>query len=48
MSEFDATDPDIEGELQEIRGALLNDTITVLSPAQPICRCQDRNLRSAQ
>ncbi|TMQ25443.1 MAG: CBS domain-containing protein [Candidatus Rokuibacteriota bacterium] len=37
MSEFDANDPDIEGELQEIRGALLNDTITVLSPAQPIC-----------
>jgi CBS domain-containing protein len=28
---------EIEGELREIRGALLNDTITVLSPAAPVC-----------
>jgi len=28
---------EIEGELREIRGALLNDTIGVLSPAAPVC-----------
>lgn len=28
---------EIEGELREIRGALLNDTIAVLSPAAPVC-----------
>jgi len=38
MSEFDAIDPDqIEGELHEIRGALFNDTIMALGPADPIC-----------
>ena len=37
MSDIDATDPDIEGELQEIRGALFDDTIAVLAPAEPIC-----------
>jgi CBS domain-containing protein len=38
MTDFDAMDPDeIEGELQEIRGALLNDTMAVLGPAEPIC-----------
>lgn len=28
---------EIESELREIRGALLDDTIAVLSPAEPIC-----------
>ncbi|MGH7324698.1 MAG: CBS domain-containing protein [Candidatus Rokuibacteriota bacterium] len=28
---------EIEGELREIRGALLDDMIAVLSPAEPIC-----------
>ncbi len=28
---------DVEEELQEIRGALVGDTIAVLSPAEPIC-----------
>jgi CBS domain-containing protein len=28
---------EVEGELREIRGALLDDTIAVLSPAGPIC-----------
>jgi CBS domain-containing protein len=37
MSEFDATDPDIEGELHEIGGALFDETITALGPAEPIC-----------
>ena len=38
MSDFDEIDAtDVEGELQEIRGALFNDTIRVLGPAEPIC-----------
>ena len=37
MSDFDDSEADIEGELKEIRGALLNDTIRVLGPAEPIC-----------
>jgi CBS domain-containing protein len=38
MSDFqDEHAGEIEGELREIRGALLNDTIAVLSPAAPIC-----------
>jgi CBS domain-containing protein len=37
MSDFDEVDPTIESELQEIRGALFDDTITVLGPAEPIC-----------
>lgn len=28
---------EIEGELREVRGALFNDTIAVLGPAEPIC-----------
>ena len=28
---------ELEGEVKETRGALVNDTITVLSPAEPIC-----------
>jgi CBS domain-containing protein len=35
---FDDIDPDtVESELHEIRGALLNDKIAVLGPAEPIC-----------
>jgi CBS domain-containing protein len=38
MSNFDDVDAGrIEDELHEIRGALLDDTITVLGPAEPIC-----------
>lgn len=38
MSDFEEMySGDVEGELREIRGALLNDTIAVLSPAAPIC-----------
>ena len=38
MSDFDDIEAgDVEGELQEIRGALFNDTIRVLGPAEPIC-----------
>lgn len=38
MGEFeDQYTAELEGEVKETRGALLNDTITVLSPAEPIC-----------
>jgi CBS domain-containing protein len=38
MSDFDDIDAEtVEGELAEIRGALFNDTITMLGPAEPIC-----------
>jgi len=38
MSDHDADRAnDIEEEIQEIRGALVADTIAVLSPAEPIC-----------
>ena len=38
MSDFDEIEAtDVEGELQEIRGALFNDTIQMLGPAEPIC-----------
>lgn len=38
MGEFeDQYTAELEGEVRETRGALLNDTITVLSPAEPIC-----------
>jgi len=38
MSDFDDIEAtDVEGELQEIRGALFNDTIQMLGPAEPIC-----------
>jgi CBS domain-containing protein len=38
MSDFDDVETgDVEGELREIRGALFNDTIRTLGPAEPIC-----------
>ena len=38
MSEFyEEHAKEIEGELREIRGALLDDTIATLSPAAPVC-----------
>jgi len=38
MSEFEDADPTaIEEELHEIRGAILNDTIATLTPAEPVC-----------
>jgi CBS domain-containing protein len=38
MSEFyEDHASEIEGELREIRGALLDDTIATLSPAAPVC-----------
>src|SRR5438874_7574167 len=38
MGEFeDQYTAELEGEVKETRGALVSDTITVLSPAEPIC-----------
>jgi CBS domain-containing protein len=37
MMEFDDRAQDIEDELQQVRGALLDDTIATLAPAEPIC-----------
>jgi CBS domain-containing protein len=37
MSDFEHDMTDIEDELQEIKGALLNDTLATLSPADPVC-----------
>ena len=38
MSDFDDMDATtVEGELHEIRGALFNDTIRMLGPAEPLC-----------
>jgi CBS domain-containing protein len=37
MSEFEDRARDIEEEIQEIRGVLLEDTIATLGPAEPIC-----------
>ncbi len=38
MGEYeDERSAELEGDIQEIRGALLDDTIGVLGPAEPIC-----------
>src|SRR5262245_4380710 len=38
---------EIEGELREIRGALLNDMIAVLSPAAPVCLRETASVHEA-
>jgi CBS domain-containing protein len=48
MSDFDEIDPDvIAGELHEIRGALFNDTIAVLGPAEPVCLPETATVQEA-
>lgn len=48
MADFDEIDADaIEGELHEIRGALLNDTIAVLGPAEPVCLRESATVQEA-
>jgi CBS domain-containing protein len=38
MTDFEAIDREtVESELQEIRGALFDDTVAMLSPAEPVC-----------
>jgi len=48
MTDFDEIDPGvIEGELREIRGALLNDQIAVLGPAEPVCLRETATVQDA-
>ena len=43
MTDFDA----IEGELHEIRGALFDDTVAVLGPAEPVCLNETATVQEA-
>jgi CBS domain-containing protein len=48
MTDFDDVDRAmVEGELQEIRGALLNDRIAVLGPAEPVCLRESATVQEA-
>lgn len=48
MTEFDEIDPSaVESEIEEIRGALLNDQIAVLGPAEPICLPESATVQEA-
>jgi CBS domain-containing protein len=48
MTDSDEMDPDvIESELHEIRGALLNDKVAVLGPAEPVCLLESATVREA-
>jgi CBS domain-containing protein len=48
MTDFDEVDPStIEGELHEVRGALLGDTIAVLGPAEPLCLRETATVQEA-
>jgi CBS domain-containing protein len=48
MGEFeDEYTAAVEGELREIRGALVNDTIAVLGPAAPVCLPASATVREA-
>jgi CBS domain-containing protein len=43
VTDFD----EIESELQEIRGALLDDTVAVLGPAEPVCLSETDTVQEA-
>ncbi|RPH84445.1 MAG: CBS domain-containing protein [Candidatus Rokuibacteriota bacterium] len=46
--DFDEIDPDvIASEVHEIRGALLNDKIAVLGPAEPVCLREGATVQEA-
>jgi len=48
MGEFeDEYSAALEGELQEVRGALVNDTIALLGPAEPICLRESSTVEEA-
>jgi CBS domain-containing protein len=48
MTDFYEIDPaEVENELQEIRGALLNDRIAVLGPADPVCLRENATVQEA-
>jgi CBS domain-containing protein len=45
--DFDDRAQDIEDELQQVRGALLDDTIATLGPAEPICLAANATVQDA-
>ena len=48
MSDFDDTETgDVDGDLTEIRGALFDDTIRMLGPAEPICLAETASVADA-
>lgn len=47
MTQFDDEAAEIESELREIRGALFDDTIAALSPADPICLRESATVNEA-
>jgi CBS domain-containing protein len=47
MVDFDDPGRDIEDELREVRGALLDDTIATLGPAAPICLPPEATVEAA-
>lgn len=48
MTDFDAMDPGtVESELQEIRGALFDDTVAMLGPAEPVCLRETATVQEA-
>lgn len=48
MTDFDDIDPTtVESDLREIRGALLNDTIAVLGPSEPVCLRESATVQEA-
>jgi CBS domain-containing protein len=48
MADFDDIDREtVEGELQEIRGALFDDTVSMLGPAEPICLAEAATVQEA-
>ncbi len=47
MTDFEEHSAQVESELREIRGALLNDTIATLSPAEPICLPETATVQEA-
>src|SRR2546427_8823875 len=47
MTESDDGAKDIEDELQEVRGALRDDTIATLGPAEPICMAPTATVEEA-
>jgi CBS domain-containing protein len=48
MTDFDAIDPEaVESELREIRGALFDDTVAMLGPAEPVCLRETATVQEA-
>src|SRR2546425_7768653 len=47
MREFDERARDIEDEWQEVRGALLDDPVATLGPAEPICMAPTATVEEA-